>query len=148
MCGGFSYQPKEAKTGHETPKKIYFPIPYAQIPILSGDGDIRMVQWGKRKGEDEEFDVPQTGWARIESLVAHKWDKYHPSRVRIPALSWMEKDPARDSHWFDLQPDQYLLGVKIEVPEKAFVYVVTKPATEWFKPIHDREPMVVGPEQS
>jgi hypothetical protein len=79
MCGCFSYKDPAS----EQLKKVYFPIPHAQIPIVTSDG-IKRVQWGRCMGEDEEFDVPQTGWARLNRLAAHKWNHYHLSRVRIP----------------------------------------------------------------
>jgi hypothetical protein len=101
VFSGLPSNQKDLKMGETKPKKVYFPVPHTQIPILS-EGGIRMVQWGRRNGEDDKFDVPQTGWARLESLVEHKWDKYNSSRVRIPAVSWIEKDPARESHWFNM----------------------------------------------
>jgi len=29
-------------------KKIYFPNPYAQLPILKKDGELALVTWGRR----------------------------------------------------------------------------------------------------
>lgn len=147
MCGGFQYKQTDENTGEVKVKKVFFPIKKASIPYIE-DGEVKLGQWGKRKGEDEGLDVPQTGWARIESLKAHKWDQYSPRRVRIPALSWMEKDKDRQSHWFDMAADSYLLGIKIEKDGQSFIYIVTMPATEWFKAIHEREPMVVHAEKT
>jgi hypothetical protein len=145
MCGGFSYTYKDPAFGEVKVRKVFFPIPHAQIPILDGR-EVKMVQWGKRQGEDPEFVVPVTGWARLNSLVEGKWNHYQPKRVRIPALTWMEKDPEKNSHWFEMEPDRYLLGVKIDKSERSFVYIVTREATGEFLKIHSREPMIVGPD--
>jgi putative SOS response-associated peptidase YedK len=142
MCGGFSYTAKHPETGESMTRKVFFPIPHAQLPVLTENG-IEIMQWGKRKGEDPEVDVPVTGWARIASLSEGKWNAYHPQRVRIPALQWMEKDSTKTSHWFDMEPDSAMLGVKIVRGDRNFVYIVTRPATGIYQDVHDRMPMIV-----
>ncbi len=158
MCGGLKYTHAHPETGEIIERKVFFPIPHAEIPILDegasspslreragvrGVLKTRLVQWGRRKGEDEEYDVPQTGWARLQSLAEGRWNRYSPRRVKIPALCWMEKDSARESHWFDMAPDTCLLGVDIKKGGKEFVYIVTKPAPPEFAHIHDRIPLIV-----
>ncbi len=149
MCGGLEYEYIDKTTGKKARKKVYFPIPHAQIPVETEAG-IELMQWGKRQGEDPEFNVPITGWARLASLAEGKWNQYQPNRVKIPALRWMEKDKERVSHWFDMEPGGSLLGVKIEKPAKddpknrqTFVYIVTHPAKAYFAQVHDRMPYVV-----
>lgn len=145
MCGGFKYKVKPADKLVEMEKKVFFPIPHAQIPVITGEGVLEFCQWGKRKGEQPEIDVPQTGWARLGSLAEGKWNHYNPARVKIPALSWMEKDKDKQSHWFDM-PDGggYLQGVRIDRDDLSFVYVVTKEATGIYAEVHHRTPLVVG----
>jgi putative SOS response-associated peptidase YedK len=149
MCGGMTYTSIDPITGEVKTRTVYFPIPQAKIPVLPVDGDSsepqepQFCQWGKRRGEDDAFDVPVTGWARLLSLKEGKWNRYNPSRVVIPALRWMEKDPQRQTHWFELQPGRAILGVRLEVQGKAFVYVVTRPAAGDMADVHDRMPLVV-----
>lgn len=143
MCGGFSYKHTDKITGEPIVRKVYFPIPHAEISVEEGEGAIRLVQWGRRKGEDEEFDIPVTGWARLDSIDAGKWKRYHPQQVRVPALSFMEKDTAKVSHWFEMKPETYLLGLEIVRDERSFVYIVTNPAQGPFKEIHDRWPVII-----
>lgn len=96
--------------------------------------------------------LPITGWARFQSLCEGKWNPYHPRWVRIPAIRWMEKDSERQSHWFDLKPDEGLLGVETtageggssgDVPPHRAVYIVTQEAPENLAWIHHRMPVVV-----
>jgi hypothetical protein len=101
MCGGFSYQHKDPTTGEVSTRKVFFPNPKAQAPVILDDG-IHLVQWGKRKGQQPELDAPETGWARLESLTEGKWKRWSPRKVKILVLSWMEKDATRESHWFDM----------------------------------------------
>jgi putative SOS response-associated peptidase YedK len=141
MCGGVEYVYQNPGTGETVNRKTYFPIPAAEIPVLTESG-IQLVRWGKRRGEDVGIDVPETGWARLQSLAEHKWDRYVPHRVKIPVLRWMEKDRQKQSHWFDVDPGTYLLGVQIDKPERSYVYVVTRQTQGDFAKIHDREPLL------
>jgi hypothetical protein len=145
MCGGMSYQYLDPETGEIKTRKVYFPIPKAKVPVIQNDTDtITLCQWGKRNGEDEGFDVPITGWARLISLKEGKWNRYNPVKVKIPALAWMEKDSERQSHWFDMATEQAIMGVRIEHQGKAFVYVVTRPAEGGMSDIHERMPLLVS----
>jgi putative SOS response-associated peptidase YedK len=147
MCGGLSFQTTgiSTETSADAPsiiKKVFFPMPQAQIPVLLDEG-LAFRQWGKRRGEDDSFDVPQTGWARLDSIEAGKWSRYAPSQVLIPARSFMEKDEQKQSHWFQMPPNAFLLGLHIMSQDKSFVYIVTQPAEGAFQTIHERWPLVV-----
>lgn len=145
MCGGMEYQYTDPVTGEVLVRKVFFPIPKARIPVITEEGSaVEFCRWGKRQGEDPEFDVPVTGWARLLSLKEGKWNRYNPRRVTIPALRWMEKDAQRQSHWFDMSPGQAILGVMIEQQGERFAYVVTKPSPQPLASIHDRIPLVIS----
>jgi hypothetical protein len=145
MCGGFAYQKKDPETGAIVLKKVFFPIPGVQVPVWDGEA-WQWCQWGKRRGEDAEIDVPLTGWARLQSLKEGKWNHYQPKRVRIPAVRWMEKDAQRNSHWFEVPPERALLGVQIEKAARRFVYIVTRPAEAVYAEVHGRMPLLVAGE--
>lgn len=142
MCGGLEYRYINPDTGEVVVRKVFFPIPKAQVPVMEEDGSISLCRWGKRQGEDPGIDVPVTGWARLISLKEGKWNRYQPRKVRIPAMRWMEKDAGRQSHWFDLEPKQGILGVEIQAEGERFVYVVTKPSAGAFAEVHERMPML------
>lgn len=146
MCGGMEYQYTDPATGQILTRKVYFPIPRARIPVILEDEApepvITMCRWGRRQGEDPEFDVPVTGWARLLSLKEGKWNQYNPKRIKIPALRWMEKDDEKQSHWFNMTPDRAILGVLLENRGEHFAYVVTKPSIGLFADVHDRMPVV------
>lgn len=146
------YQYIDPKTGELKTRKVYFPIPKAKIPVIENTvpeadapPEITFYQWGKRQGEDPEFEVPVTGWARLLSLKEGKWNRYQPRRVQIPAIGWMEKDADRQSHWFPIRQHQRILGVMIEQRGEKFVYIVTRPADGPFAAVHDRMPLLVTP---
>lgn len=143
MCGGLEYEFFDPAKQQWVLRKSYFPIPKAQIPVITENG-VQLMQWGKRKGEDLEIDVPVTGWARILSLKEGKWSAYHPKRVRVQARQWMEKDSDRKSHWFPLNSQEYLLGVQIEKAGQNFVYIVTHPASGGLRDVHERMPYIVS----
>lgn len=144
MCGGLQYRLIDPTIGEIKERKVYFPIPKAQVPVLEDGLPVRLCRWGKRQGEDPDLDVPVTGWARLLSLKEGKWNRYKPRRVKIPALRWMEKDRHKQSHWFDLDPAMALQGVLIEAGGQEIVYVVTRPATGLFAEVHDRMPLLVA----
>jgi hypothetical protein len=103
-----------------------------------------LPQLEKTPGEDPDIDVPVTGWARFLSLKEGKWSRYNPKRVKIPALHWMEKDVHKQSHWFELDPAQAILGVMFEPQGERFAYAVTRPSSGGFVDFHDpRMPLFV-----
>ena len=71
MCGGLKYTHANPETGGVIERKAFFPIPHVEIPVLDeNEHRTRLVQWGRRKGEDETYDVPQTGWASASNTFA------------------------------------------------------------------------------
>ena len=140
MCGGLRFKIPDSTTAEM--RQVFFPRPHAEIPILD-EGDTRLVQWGKRAGEDPEIHVPQTGWARESSLKSDYWQQYQPTLHLIPGLEFAEKGQLKKSRWFPLPASVYLLGLKIEKAGKNFVYVVTNPALGALEKIHPRMPLLV-----
>ena len=136
MCAGLVFK------DYENPDliyKVYFPVPYAKIPIITKDGIREVVYWGRR--DEKEFPdtkLPITGWAKIESIKKGYWKKFKPEKVYIPAIKYMEKDKNRKSHWFDVEEGKYIIGLKIKWNEIVTCYVVTIPAPREFLHIHDR----------
>lgn len=120
---------------------MFFPNPKAALPVLKQDGQIILLPWGRRKKQTGQ--LPVTGWARIESIYSGKWDCFFPTPVKIPALSFMEKDFEGASHWYDLQRGQFIQGLVAKVGNERRVYVVTlEPELEMVE-IHSRWPRVV-----
>lgn len=94
----------------------------------------KLVEWGNR---DEENKLPQTGWAKQESIDKGRWKWLHPKNVDIPAESGYEKKV-----WFGL-PDG-LKGLLVNDKEgHERVYMITKEASKKYKDKtgHDREPI-------
>ena len=103
MCGGVQYN-------HEGEvKKIYFPNPYAQLPVMKKDGELALVAWGRRK--QQHGGLPQGGWARQESIDKGIWQKWSPTPVKIIVDRFMEKDKERVSHWFELKEGEWIQGL-------------------------------------
>lgn len=135
MCGGVYF-----KHGDEV-MRMYFPNPKAVLPVLTATGDIQLLPWGRRQKQPGQ--LPVTGWARLDSIYTGRWDKYFPKPVKIPVLSFMEKDHEGQSHWYDLQKGQYIQGLLAREGNEKRVYVVTiEPELEDAQ-IHSRWPRVV-----
>ena len=66
------------------------------LPVRKGN-EICFFDWGNR---DDTVPLPKTGWARLESLLEKKWDRFKPKVVLIPAVRGCEKKV-----WFDLTAD-------------------------------------------
>jgi len=137
MCGGayFLYD--------EEPMRMYFPNPKAVLPVKREDGEVDLVQWGRRKEQPGE--LPATGWARLDSIHAGKWAKFFPQPVLIPVLSFMEKDTEGVSHWYDLQKGQFIQGLiaRSHDSSEKRLYVVTVVPTAEDAVVHNRWPRVV-----
>lgn len=139
----YKYLNKDTKQLEE--RRVFFPQPHAQVPVIGEDGEVSLLQWGKRDAqEDPEFEVPVTGWAKADKLESHFWQKYEPETVLVPALRFSEKGKLPKSRWFDMPDDTFLMGLKVTRCDKGFVYIVTNPAIGELEKIHPRMPLVVG----
>jgi putative SOS response-associated peptidase YedK len=143
MCGGMTYPNPE--THQVETRRVYFPQPHAQVPVIDDGGAIHLYQWGRRsEEEDPEYDVPVTGWARANKLDSGYWQRYGPSEVLLPALKFSEKGKLPKSKWFEMPEDTYIMGLKIERKDKNFIYIVTNPAIGELEKIHPRMPLIVN----
>ena len=136
MCGGV-----ELKNGDKT-QWVYFPNPEAALPVRLRSGDITWLPWGRR--ESETIVLPQGGWARLESIQAGKWDKYHPQAVLIPAVRFMEKDHDSRSHWHEVPENEWLQGLVTNCLDESRLYVVTLAPPPELAAVHDRWPRLVS----
>ena len=138
MCGGVKYTDKSGKEW-----KVYFPSPKAALPVLKKDGEVDWVTWGKRKEEVDRF-FALGGWARLDSVQAGKWQRFHPRPVLLPVQSFMEKDHERQSHWIDVPQGQLIQGLLATHEDQARVYVITTDTPAECHWIHDRWPRLVN----
>lgn len=135
MCGGVHFEHKGEIF------KSFFPNPKAQLPLLMRDGEITLMGWGRRKRQ--EGSLPVTGWARLDSIYAGRWDKYFPKPVRIPVLRYMEKDFEGRNKWYDLLPSSCIQGLVAKEGNERRVYVVTVEPDLAEQDYHDRAPRIV-----
>ncbi|CAN8140632.1 conserved hypothetical protein [uncultured Thiomicrorhabdus sp.] len=123
MCGGveFDWQGEN--------KRMFFPYPNAQLPVVRRDGAIEMVTWGRRTEENdaEAQAFPVNGWARLDSYEKPNsmWQRYRHKLVRIAIDGFMEKDDKGKSHWFSMPDGECLQGLLLVVEGKWRVYVMT-----------------------
>jgi putative SOS response-associated peptidase YedK len=142
MCAGIFFKDDQ---NPELTYKIYFPIPYAKIPIISKNGVKETLFWGRRnKDEFSDTNLPVTGWAKIESIKKGWWHKFNPEKVYIPALKFMEKDNAKKSHWFDVEDGKFIVGLKVTSADISVCYIVTIPTPKEFIHIHNRWVLLKG----
>jgi len=117
MCGGVFY----TIGGQEY--RVYFPNPKAQLPVKKNNGGVLLLPWGRRKQQAGQ--LPQGGWARLDSIYAGRWDKWMPRPVQLPVSSFMEKDFEGNSRWFDITKGKWLQGLVAQHQHERRVYVVT-----------------------
>ncbi len=135
MCGGVLYQ-----QGTEL-KRVYFPNPKAMLPVRTRRGTVELLPWGRRKGQTGT--LPPGGWARLDSIQRGRWDSWFPLPVKLPILSFMEKDIEGNSHWFDLTRGQFIRGLIVRQTDKPLVYVVTI-TPEMPDAVHERWPRILS----
>jgi len=135
MCGGVYY------IYNGEPHRVYFPNPNAQLPVQQRHDEPILFPWGRRQKQSGY--LPLGGWARLESIQSGKWDRYFPKPVKIPVLSFMEKDLEGTSHWFDVTKGQWIQGLIAQQGEEVRLYVVTiHPEME--NAVHERWPRIMS----
>lgn len=134
MCGGTQY-----KHGDQD-MRVYFPNPAAMLPVKRKSGDVELLPWGRR--QQQKGTLPLGGWARLESIYSGRWDKWFPIPVKLPILSFMEKDLEGHTHWYDLTKSQWIQGLVARNGNEQRVYVVTI-APEMEDAVHDRWPRIM-----
>ena len=122
MCAGLVFKDD---INPEIFYKVYFPVPFAKIPIITKDGIKETV-------------LPIIRWAKIESIKKGWWNRFNPEKVYIPAVKYMEKDKQRKSHWFDVDERKYIVGLKVKWDDIVACYIVIIPTPEEFLHIHNR----------
>jgi hypothetical protein len=107
---------------------------WSERPILPAEfeGAVHLFDWGNR---EKTIDLPRTGWARIESLSAGKWNWLNPKEIIIPAARGYEKKV-----WFNIAKGIH--GVLVERDGVERVYMITEPANAKYQNLtkHDRMP--------
>jgi hypothetical protein len=108
--------------------------PRPLLPVLIGD-ELRLLDWGNR---DNALNLPKTGWVRVESLEAGKWNYLRPREVVIPAFQGVEKKV-----WFDIEHG--IRGYVVQRGGNERVYMLTLPPTPQYRALtgHDRMPALI-----
>ena len=152
MCGGVRFKYDErlepALAAAYTPEQLAQAREAGAIqsvfwqarPVLPAlvDGDLRLFNWGNR---DEALKLPKTGWVRIESLQAGKWNYLRPREVVIPAFQGVEKKV-----WFGVEHG--IRGYLVHRGDEQRVYMLTLPPTPEYRALtgHDRMPALIDQE--
>jgi len=137
MCGGVQFK-HEGKTF-----KVYFPDPQAVLPVRLKSGSHELLPWGRREGEAGV--LPVGGWARHESILAGKWDRFFPKPVRLDLEAFMEKDNQGKSHWYPVIAPNAMQALVARWDDEQRVYVVTiTPTLPDQAAVHSRWPRFVS----
>lgn len=104
------------------------------LPVLF-DNELRVYDWGNR---DEKLKLPKTGWVRVESLDAGKWNYLRPRAITIPVFQGVEK-----RIWFGI--DYGIRGFLVQRDGAERVYMLTLPPTPEYQQLtgHDRMPALI-----
>lgn len=109
------------------------------IPVIYNN-ELTIMTWGNRKKKGNEIKLPETGWARIESVEQGKWQHLHPEEVVIPASFGLEKGV-----WFQIAEGMKGILVR-DKQETPHVFMLTQSASHYYQVMtkHDREPVFIG----
>ena len=100
-----------------------------------------LLPWGRRK--EQAGNLPSGGWSRLESIYSGHWDRWFPMPVKLPILSFMEKDIEEHSHWYQLTKGQWIQGLIARDKHEQRIYVVTvEPEHE--DAVHERWPRIMS----
>lgn len=117
MCEAILYRDPSADL------RIYFKQQGAKLPVLTKSKAVSWLSWGRRKGQMGE--LPMGGWARLDDILAGRWDEYFPVPVKIPAHGFVESDFQGRSSWFNIVPGQCIQGLVAKYQKERRLYVVT-----------------------
>jgi len=140
MCGGVRFEHGEESM------QIFFPNPKAVLPVMTSGGHADLLPWGRRK--EQSGRLPVTGWARLDSIYAGRWDKYQALPIKIAVQSFMEKDLEGVSHWYELSEGEFIQGLLARSGDERRVYVVTVEPEEGNAMIHSRWPRIIHQSES
>lgn len=119
-----------AITGDEV--RVYFAKPHAVLPIFLNGRNI-LLPWGNR----ENPSLPRTGFCKLESLQAGKWQWLKPEPVNILASSALT-----NGVWFQVK--QGIQGLIIKNPAgHELCYMLTQTSTHYFRTMTGAERMPV-----
>lgn len=138
MCAGAKFRDKQLQKDWT----IYFPNPKAALPVSLKDGSVEWVKWGRRTNENVPF--VQGGWARLDSILAGKWERHNAIHVKLAVESFMEKDAGKVSHWIDVPEGQAIEALTIKYDGEKRLYVVTEDTPAEYSWVHDRWPRLVS----
>lgn len=111
-----------------------------RVPVLPvwKDSEFLIVPWGNR--DDKGSRLPQTGWAKMESVELGKWKYLKPEEVVIPSIFGLEKGV-----WFGIT--EGMKGILVNDEQgNCYVYMLTQPASHYYHVMtrHDRMPIFLG----
>lgn len=111
-----------------------------KVPLLPvwKDSEFLIIEWGNRGNKLSR--LPQTGWAKTESIEAGKWKYLKPEPVKIPALFGLEQGV-----WFHIKEGMEGILVNDE-KGKPHVYMLSQPASHYYQVMtrHERMPVFLG----
>lgn len=93
--------------------------PQAYLPIYTKTGP-QLKLWGNKS---KYLELPQTSWAKLESIKAGNWEIFNPKPVLIMASACLDSKV-----WLELADG--LTGLMVRADGQDMVYVVTRPADE------------------
>ncbi|MEN7429633.1 hypothetical protein VA599_02680 [Chromobacterium sp. TRC.1.1.SA] len=114
------------------------------------DGSVEWCQWGS-PGTSWTPNTPSGGLLRLEDVRAHKWARFHPKPVKVPASAFLLLNGDDSEAWLTIPPgfaiqgaaitSKELVGHRVEALPK--VYIITTPATDDLAPRYERMPRLI-----
>lgn len=112
--------------------RIHFAKKDAFLPVLL-NGQNQLIKWGNK----ENLKIPRTGFCKIESYQAGKWQWLNPNPVTIIASSALV-----NGAWFQVKQGIQGLLLNSELGTQ-HCYMLTQPSTHYFRTMTGAERMPV-----
>ncbi len=125
-------------------RSLYWQRGEPLLPVLFEDGEeetprYELMLWGNRS---KDIPLPQTGWARLNSMAEGKWSYLKPEPVLIPVTYGVEK-----GKWFTIEHG--IKGMAVQRAHHRRVYMLTDDANEEYLTMthHARMPVLQNQER-
>jgi hypothetical protein len=143
------YSPEEVAQFEATGevRSLFWQGPDPVLPVLlepdttepndnAAKPELKLMRWGNR---DKTKSLPQTGWARLESIEEGKWGYLRPRPAIIPVTFGVEK-----GKWFEISNG--IAGLVVAKAGEERIYMLTEAADDEFlsHTRHNRMPVLLN----
>jgi hypothetical protein len=105
------------------PRTVSFKNPYAKLPVLLRNGQLKFLPWGRR--EFHQCPFPLGSSICLKEIKAGKFDTFFPKPVKLPIKAFLVSTQDGATRWFHLPQDKWLQGVILRNLDDMHVFIVS-----------------------